>query len=112
MIAPLAPEAGKSYLRHTPQCDSAGQLGQVIHARSRGSCTPALMPSDAEYGRGLAIIAAVSDKFGHGVGVGGLTLWAEVGWVAADSSLSPTHSGGAGGVALARDSPDVAKRSS
>jgi anti-sigma regulatory factor (Ser/Thr protein kinase) len=35
---------------------------------------------DAEYGRGLAIIAALADKFGHDVSVTGQTVWAEVGW--------------------------------
>ena len=35
---------------------------------------------DAEYGRGLAIIAALSDKFGHDVTSAGQTLWAEVCW--------------------------------
>lgn len=35
---------------------------------------------DAEYGRGLAIIAALADKLGHDVTATGQTVWAEVGW--------------------------------
>jgi anti-sigma regulatory factor (Ser/Thr protein kinase) len=37
---------------------------------------------DAEYGRGLAIIAALADKFGHDVSAGGQVLWAEIDWAA------------------------------
>jgi anti-sigma regulatory factor (Ser/Thr protein kinase) len=36
---------------------------------------------DAEYGRGLAIIAALADKFGHNVNANGQTMWAEVSWL-------------------------------
>ncbi|HCU95153.1 MAG TPA: ATP-binding protein [Actinobacteria bacterium] len=35
---------------------------------------------DDEYGRGMAIIAALADKFGHDVTATGQTVWAEVGW--------------------------------
>jgi anti-sigma regulatory factor (Ser/Thr protein kinase) len=35
---------------------------------------------DDEYGRGLAIVAALADKFGHDVRTGGQTVWAEVEW--------------------------------
>jgi serine/threonine-protein kinase RsbW len=35
---------------------------------------------DDEYGRGLAIIATLADKFGHDVAPEGQTLWAEVAW--------------------------------
>lgn len=35
---------------------------------------------EAEYGRGLAIVAALADKFGHDVTGSGQTMWAEVGW--------------------------------
>jgi anti-sigma regulatory factor (Ser/Thr protein kinase) len=37
--------------------------------------------SDDEYGRGLAIIATLADKFGHDATPGGQTLWAEVHWL-------------------------------
>lgn len=33
-----------------------------------------------EYGRGLAIVAALADKFGHDVRACGQTVWAEVAW--------------------------------
>jgi hypothetical protein len=35
---------------------------------------------DAEYGRGLAIVAALADKLGHDITAGGQTVWAEAGW--------------------------------
>ena len=35
---------------------------------------------DDEYGRGLAIVAALADKFGHDATPAGQTLWAEVHW--------------------------------
>jgi hypothetical protein len=35
---------------------------------------------DDEYGRGLAIIAALADKFGHDAAPAGQTVWAEIGW--------------------------------
>ncbi len=45
---------------------------------------PVVGPRDAsdddEYGRGLAIVAALSDKFGHDVRASGQTVWAEVAW--------------------------------
>ena len=38
--------------------------------------------ADEEYGRGLAIVAALADKFGHTVEASGQTVWAEVCWTA------------------------------
>lgn len=35
---------------------------------------------DDEYGRGLAIVATLADKFGHDTNPEGQTLWAEVCW--------------------------------
>ena len=35
---------------------------------------------DAEYGRGLAIIDALADKFGHDGDANGQTVWAEICW--------------------------------
>jgi anti-sigma regulatory factor (Ser/Thr protein kinase) len=35
---------------------------------------------DDEYGRGLAIVAALADKLGHDVHASGQTVWAEVVW--------------------------------
>jgi histidine kinase-like protein len=35
---------------------------------------------DDEYGRGLAIVAALADKLGHDVRPDGQTVWAEVVW--------------------------------
>jgi anti-sigma regulatory factor (Ser/Thr protein kinase) len=36
--------------------------------------------SEDEYGRGLAIVAALADKFGHDATPDGQTLWAEAHW--------------------------------
>jgi len=36
--------------------------------------------SDDEYGRGLAIVASITDKFGHDATATGQTLWAEIHW--------------------------------
>lgn len=42
--------------------------------------TPQGADLDAEYGRGLAIVAALADKLGHDITVSGQNVWAEVGW--------------------------------
>jgi anti-sigma regulatory factor (Ser/Thr protein kinase) len=36
--------------------------------------------TDEEYGRGLAIVAALADKFGHDIRAEEQTAWAEVAW--------------------------------
>jgi hypothetical protein len=36
--------------------------------------------ADDEYGRGLAIVAALADKLGHDIRASGQTVWAEVAW--------------------------------
>lgn len=41
--------------------------------------------SDDEYGRGLAIVAALADKFGHDATPTGQTLFAEVHWPDTDT---------------------------
>jgi anti-sigma regulatory factor (Ser/Thr protein kinase) len=41
---------------------------------------PAGTDLDAEYGRGLAIVAALADKFGHNATATGQTVWAEAAW--------------------------------
>ena len=38
---------------------------------------------DAEYGRGLAIVAALADKLGHDITASGQTVWAEADWTEA-----------------------------
>lgn len=44
---------------------------------------------DAEYGRGLAIVAALADKLGHDVTTTGQTLWAEVHWNDTGKAVAP-----------------------
>ncbi len=41
---------------------------------------------DDEYGRGLAIVAAIADKLGHDVSARGQIVWAEVAWPDADAT--------------------------
>ncbi len=42
-----------------------------------------------EYGRGLAIVAALADKLGHDATSVGQTLWAEIVWPADDEHDTP-----------------------
>jgi hypothetical protein len=39
---------------------------------------------DDEYGRGMAIIAALADKLGHDAAPAGQVVWAEVTWLDAE----------------------------
>ena len=45
-----------------------------------GQWHPLGTDDEAEYGRGLAIVGALADKFGHDAGTDGQTVWAEVTW--------------------------------
>lgn len=47
------------------------------HWQPRG--TPRAVAKE-QYGRGLAIVAALADRFGHDAGAGGQTVWAEITW--------------------------------
>jgi anti-sigma regulatory factor (Ser/Thr protein kinase) len=95
----IASELASNAIRHTPSGDAGGKFTVTIQtadgwARIEVSDTgngqwhlqPGDVCPDAEYGRGLAIIAAVADKFGHDARVGGQTLWAEVSWQEPDQA--------------------------
>ena len=70
-----------------------GRFTVSVHTDSGWACIEVATPgdtrwthepagrSDDEYGRGLAIVAAIADKFGHDVsGVVAKTAWAEITW--------------------------------
>ncbi len=91
----MASELVSNAIRHTPSGHPGGEFTLTVHtgpdwARVEVSDTgsgewhpgPDGGNPDDEYGRGLAIIAAVADKFGHTVDASGQTVWAEVCWTA------------------------------
>jgi anti-sigma regulatory factor (Ser/Thr protein kinase) len=91
----IAAELISNAILHTPSGEEGGEFTVTVHtepgwARVEVSDTgtgewdaqPGEARSDDEYGRGMAIIAALADKFGHDVSATGQTVWAEVGWSA------------------------------
>jgi anti-sigma regulatory factor (Ser/Thr protein kinase) len=91
----IASELVSNAIRHTPAGDPGGEFTVTVRtgpdwARIEVSDTgsgewhpdPDDGSPDDEYGRGLAIIAALADKFGHVVDASGQTVWAEVCWTA------------------------------
>jgi anti-sigma regulatory factor (Ser/Thr protein kinase) len=91
----IASELVSNAIRHTPAGDPGGKFTVTVRtgpgwARIEVSDTgngewhpePDRGSPDDEYGRGMAIIAAVADKFGHAVDASGQTVWAEVCWTA------------------------------
>ena len=79
-------------VRHTPSGQDGGEFTLTVHtelgwARLEVSDTgtgewsgPYDAADDDEYGRGLAIVAALSDKFGHDVHAAGQVVWVEINW--------------------------------
>ncbi len=95
----IAAELASNAIRHTPSGYPGGEFTITIRTGTgwaridvsdigTGEWHPQPGDSDpgAEYGRGLAIIVAVADKFGHDVHAGGQTLWAEVAWPGTDQA--------------------------
>jgi anti-sigma regulatory factor (Ser/Thr protein kinase) len=95
----IAAELASNAIRHTPSGDPGGEFTITIRtgtgwARIEVSDTGTGQwhppPGDgnpgAEYGRGLAIIAAIADKFGHDVRPDGQALWAEIAWPDTDQA--------------------------
>lgn len=88
----IVSELASNAIRHTPSGQDGGEFTLTLRtgpgwARLEVSDTgtgewsgPRDAADDDEYGRGLAIVAALSDKFGHDVRAAGQTVWAEVGW--------------------------------
>jgi anti-sigma regulatory factor (Ser/Thr protein kinase) len=87
----ITAELVSNAIRHSPAGEDGGEFTLTVRtaggwARIEVSDTgtgewhpPHDDELDAEYGRGLAIIDALADKFGHDVTASGQTVWAEVG---------------------------------
>ncbi len=88
----IAAELTSNAIRHTPSGEDGGEFTltvrsepgwarvEVTDSGTGGWTGPRDASGDDEYGRGLAIVAALADKLGHDVRVGGQTVWAEVAW--------------------------------
>jgi anti-sigma regulatory factor (Ser/Thr protein kinase) len=88
----ITAELASNAIRHTPSGQDGGQFTVTVRtepgwARIEVSDTgtgewsaPQDGTLDDEYGRGLAIVAALADKLGHDIRAGGQTVWAEVNW--------------------------------
>jgi len=88
----IAAELASNAIRHSPAGQDGGEFTVTVRtgpgwARIEVSDTgtgewnpPQGDDPDAEYGRGLAIVAALADKFGHDITASGQTVWAEAGW--------------------------------
>jgi anti-sigma regulatory factor (Ser/Thr protein kinase) len=61
---------------------------EVSDAGSGQWCLPEDTRLDDEFGRGLVIVAALADKMGHDVTLGGETSWAEITWPSAGQTGS------------------------
>ena len=85
----IAAELASNAIRHTPSGQDGGEFTLMVRtepgwARIEVSDAgtgewsgPRDASDDDEYGRGLAIVAALADKFGHDVRASGQTVWAE-----------------------------------
>jgi anti-sigma regulatory factor (Ser/Thr protein kinase) len=92
----IARELISNAILHSPAGEPGGEFTVTIRT---GSCWARIEVSDAgtgewypllgcprdddEYGRGMAIIAALADKFGHDATPAGQVVWAEVSWLEA-----------------------------
>ena len=88
----ITAELASNAIRHTPSGQDGGEFTVTVRtepgwARIEVSDTgtgewsaPQDGTLDDEYGRGLAIVAALADKLGHDIRAGGQTVWAEVNW--------------------------------
>jgi len=88
----ITAELVSNAIRHTPSGQDGGEftltvrtgLGwgrvDVSDAGTGKWSAPLDRSDDDEYGRGLAIVAALADKLGHDIRAGGQTMWAEINW--------------------------------
>ena len=89
----IAAELASNAIRHSPAGEAGREFTVTVRTRpgwARIEVSDAgvghwhLAPGDAslddEYGRGMAIIAALADKLGHDANPAGQTVWAEVTW--------------------------------
>lgn len=79
-------------IRHTPSGHDGGEFTLMMRTEPRWArvevsdagtgewSAPRDNSDDDEYGRGLAIVAALADKLGHDVHASGQTVWAEINW--------------------------------
>jgi anti-sigma regulatory factor (Ser/Thr protein kinase) len=88
----ITAELASNAIRHTPSGEDGGKFTLTVRIESgwarievsdtgTGQWTgPRNTADDDEYGRGLAIVAALADKLGHDVRADGQTVWAEFMW--------------------------------
>jgi anti-sigma regulatory factor (Ser/Thr protein kinase) len=88
----IAAELVTNAIRHTPSGEAGGEFTVSIWSKpgwarievadeGAGQWSPLPGESEDEYGRGLAIVAALAERFGHDVNAGGAqTVWAEITW--------------------------------
>lgn len=88
----IAAELASNAIRHSPAGRDGGEFTVAVRtgrgwARIEVSDTgtgewnaPQSEDLDAEYGRGLAIVAALANKLGHHITATGQTIWAETDW--------------------------------
>jgi anti-sigma regulatory factor (Ser/Thr protein kinase) len=88
----ITAELVSNAIRHTPSGEAGGEFTLTVRTEpgwarlevsdvGTGQWSPPRDGSDDdEYGRGLAIVAALADKLGHDVRPAGQTVWAEVAW--------------------------------
>ena len=88
----IASELASNAIRHTPSGQDGGEFTLTVRTEpgwarvevsdaGTGEWSPPRGGSDdEEYGRGLAIVAALADKLGHDIRASGQTVWAEVIW--------------------------------
>ena len=88
----ITAELVSNAIRHTPSGEVGGEFTltvrtepgwvrlEVSDAGIGQWSGPRDAADDDEYGRGLAIVAALADKFGHDVRADSQTVWAEINW--------------------------------
>jgi serine/threonine-protein kinase RsbW len=88
----ITAELASNAIRHTPSGQDGGEFTltvrtepgwarvEVSDAGTGEWSTPRDGSDDDEYGRGLAIVAALADKLGHDIRADGQAVWAEVIW--------------------------------
>ena len=88
----IAAELAANAIRHTPSGHAGGQFTVSILSKpgwarievadeGAGQWHPLRGDTNDEYGRGLAIVAALAERLGHDLTTGGAqTVWAEITW--------------------------------